>query len=67
MVSKASKTAEAIEPDVSLVSTSYGGKVAVHDFGGNAEGGRLLFLPANGFHGLCYRALVRLIALLKSP
>lgn len=57
MVSKASKTAEANEPDVSLVSTSYGGKVAVHDFGGNAEGGRLLFLPANGFHGLCYRAL----------
>ena len=34
-----------------------GPPVTVHDLGGTGE--VLLFAPANGFHGLCYKSVVR--------
>lgn len=34
-----------------------GPPTTVHDLGGSGQA--LLFAPANGFHGLCYRSVVR--------
>ncbi|KAK9800804.1 hypothetical protein WJX73_007646 [Symbiochloris irregularis] len=42
---------------VQMVRTDYGGQIAVHDFGGDPKLGHVVLLPANGFHGLCYKAL----------
>ena len=53
-------------PTVHKVLTEGGFEVAVHDFGGPKHSS-LLFLPANGFHGLCYEPMVRASLHCTSP